>query len=377
MSLRSHCASSPSTARASGPTWRSTSSCGLLLAGEPLVVYGDGGQTRDFTFVADIVEALVRAGAAPPRQRRSSTSGAGPACRSVTCSTCSGTWPGRAGYSCRGEAGRRRAGHLGGPDGAAELIDYAPAVGLLEGLSAEYGLDAGALVRKPPEVEATDRHACLSSTATPKRTGVVIRPRTGWSALELGELWRYRELLFFLSWRDVLVRYKQAVLGVAWAVLNPLVTMIVFTLIFGMLLGVDSGSDVPYAVFSYTALLPWNLFAGGVNRASVSLVAKASLLTKVYFPRLVIPVSSVFAGSSTSPSRSWCCSASWRSSTYRLSGRCCGCRCSRCSVWSRRCACRCGLPRSTSSIATCSTSSPSSSRSGCTSSGHLPVGKGA
>ena len=125
---------------------------------------------------------------------------------------------------------------------------------------------------------------------------MVIRPRTGWSALELGELWRYRELLFFLSWRDVLVRYKQAVLGVAWAVLNPLVTMIVFTLIFGMLLGVDSGSDVPYAVFSYTALLPWNLFAGGVNRASVSLVARANLLTKVYFPRLVIPVSSIFAG---------------------------------------------------------------------------------
>lgn len=125
---------------------------------------------------------------------------------------------------------------------------------------------------------------------------MVIRPRSGWSSLELGELWRYRELLFFLSWRDVLIRYKQAVLGVAWAVLNPLVTMVVFTLVFGMLLGVQSGSDVPYAVFSYTALLPWNLFAGGLSRSSVSLVARANLLTKVYFPRLVIPVSSIFAG---------------------------------------------------------------------------------
>ena len=125
---------------------------------------------------------------------------------------------------------------------------------------------------------------------------MVIRPRTGWSSLELGELWRYRELLFFLSWRDVLIRYKQAVLGVAWAVLNPLVTMVVFTLVFGMLLGVQSGSDVPYAVFSYTALLPWKFFAGGLSRSSVSLVARANLLTKVYFPRLVIPVSSVFAG---------------------------------------------------------------------------------
>ena len=136
-----------------------------------------------------------------------------------------------------------------------------------------------------------------SETSTaPKRPGVVIRPRTGWSSLELGELWHFRELLFFLSWRDVLIRYKQAVLGVAWAVLNPLVTMVVFTLVFGMLLNVQSGSDVPYAIFSYTALLPWGLFAGGLSRSSVSLVARANLLTKVYFPRLVIPVSSVFAG---------------------------------------------------------------------------------
>jgi lipopolysaccharide transport system permease protein len=125
---------------------------------------------------------------------------------------------------------------------------------------------------------------------------VVIKPPGRWSSLELGELWQYRELLSFLAWRDVLIRYKQAVLGVAWAVLNPLVTMVVFTLVFGMLLGVESGSDVPYAVFSYTALLPWNLFAGGLSRGSTSLVARANLLTKVYFPRLVIPLSSVLTG---------------------------------------------------------------------------------
>ena len=150
--------------------------------------------------------------------------------------------------------------------------------------------------RTPLADTVTETPDTPAATSAGKRPSVIIRPLTGWSALELGELWHYRELLFFLSWRDVLIRYKQAVLGVAWAVLNPLVTMVVFTLVFGMLLGVQSGSDVPYAVFSYTALLPWNLFAGGLSRSSVSLVARANLLTKVYFPRLVIPISSIFAG---------------------------------------------------------------------------------
>ena len=96
----------------------------------------------------------------------------------------------------------------------------------------------GRLARKPPEMDATT-DTPASSTTAPKRTAVVIRPRTGWSALDLGELWRYRELLYFLTWRDVLVRYKQAVLGVAWAVLQPLLTMVVFTVVFGRLLGVQ------------------------------------------------------------------------------------------------------------------------------------------
>lgn len=125
---------------------------------------------------------------------------------------------------------------------------------------------------------------------------LVIKPRRGWAALQLRELWDYRELLLFLSWRDVLIRYKQAVLGIAWAVLNPLVTMVVFTLIFSVLLGVQSSGGLPYAVFSYSALLPWNLFSGALTRSSTSLVSRANLLTKVYFPRLVIPFSAVSSG---------------------------------------------------------------------------------
>ncbi len=140
-----------------------------------------------------------------------------------------------------------------------------------------------------------------AATETKARGGratasLVIKPRHGWSSLQLGELWSYRELLFFLSWRDVVIRYKQAVLGIAWAILNPVITMVVFTLVFGQLLGVSSGSELPYAIFSYSALLPWILFSGALTRSSVSLVARANLLTKVYFPRLVIPFSAVLAG---------------------------------------------------------------------------------
>ena len=123
---------------------------------------------------------------------------------------------------------------------------------------------------------------------------LVIEPPKGWARLELRELWRYRELLYFLTWRNVLVRYKQAVLGVLWAVLNPVITMIVFTLLFNQILGIDSGSyGVPYAVFTFTGLLPWNLFAASLSGAGSSLVGNSSLITKVYFPRPVIPASAV------------------------------------------------------------------------------------
>jgi len=132
---------------------------------------------------------------------------------------------------------------------------------------------------------------------SPGKTVAVYERKRGWAALDLRELWKYRELLYFLTWRDVLVRYKQAVLGVAWAVLQPLLTMIVFTVVFNKLLGVKSpSSEIPYAVFSFTGILPWNFFAGALSRSGVSLVGNANLLTKVYFPRLVIPFSAVLAG---------------------------------------------------------------------------------
>jgi lipopolysaccharide transport system permease protein len=130
----------------------------------------------------------------------------------------------------------------------------------------------------------------------------VIRPTKGWAALHLGELWEYRELLYFLTWRDIKVRYKQAVLGVLWAILQPVITMVVFTIVFQRLMGtrydptVVNGTEIPYAVFVYTGLLPWNLFAGALSRSGTSLVGNANLLTKVYFPRLVIPMSAVIAG---------------------------------------------------------------------------------
>ena len=132
---------------------------------------------------------------------------------------------------------------------------------------------------------------------TVAETAVVFEPKRRWSALELGELWRYRELLYFFTWRTILVRYKQAVIGVAWAVLQPLLTMVVFTVVFNKVLGIKSpSSDIPYAVFSYSGLLPWNFFAAGLAASGVSLVGNAGLLTKVYFPRMVIPISAVLAG---------------------------------------------------------------------------------
>lgn len=123
----------------------------------------------------------------------------------------------------------------------------------------------------------------------------VIEPSRGWVALRLPELWAYRELLFFLTWRDVKVRYKQTVLGAAWAILQPFVTMVVFSIFFGRLVNVPS-DGLPYPVFAYCALLPWQLFAHSLTEASNSLVANERLITKVYFPRLVIPISAVLAG---------------------------------------------------------------------------------
>jgi homopolymeric O-antigen transport system permease protein len=122
-----------------------------------------------------------------------------------------------------------------------------------------------------------------------------IEPSTGWVSLRLRELWEYRELLYFLIWRDIKVRYKQTVLGAGWAIIQPLFTMLVFSLFFGRLAKVPS-DGIPYPLFSYTALVPWTFFAQGLTQSSDSLVGSANLIQKIYFPRLAIPVSTVCAG---------------------------------------------------------------------------------
>ena len=123
----------------------------------------------------------------------------------------------------------------------------------------------------------------------------VILPPGGWFSLEIGDLWHYRELLYFLTWRDLRVRYKQTLLGAVWAVLQPLLTMVIFSAIFGYFAKLPS-QDIPYPVFTYTALLPWQLFAYALTQSSSSLIADRNLITKVYFPRLIVPLSSVVSG---------------------------------------------------------------------------------
>ena len=122
-----------------------------------------------------------------------------------------------------------------------------------------------------------------------------IQPQTEWTAAGLKELWEYRELLYFLTWRDIKVRYKQTVLGAAWAIIQPFFMMVVFSLFFGYLAKVPS-DGIPYPIFAYCALLPWQLFAHALTESSNSLVANERLITKVYFPRLVVPISAVLGG---------------------------------------------------------------------------------
>lgn len=141
----------------------------------------------------------------------------------------------------------------------------------------------------------------VSNTSEPPRATepntpvLYIRPPRGRMPLELGELWAYRELLYFLTWRDVKVRYKQTLLGAAWAIIQPFFMMVVFSLFFGRLAGVPS-DGIPYPVFTYCALLPWQMFAHALQESSNSLVANERLITKVYFPRLVVPIAAVFGG---------------------------------------------------------------------------------
>ena len=124
---------------------------------------------------------------------------------------------------------------------------------------------------------------------------VVIEPSKSWVAINLRDLWSYRELLYFLTWRDIKVRYKQTLLGAAWAILQPLLTTLIFTLFFGILAGVPS-DNVPYPIFAFAGLLPWTFFSNSLTQSSNSLVGSANLISKVYFPRLLVPAAAIGAG---------------------------------------------------------------------------------
>jgi lipopolysaccharide transport system permease protein len=131
---------------------------------------------------------------------------------------------------------------------------------------------------------------------TASETPVIrIEPSRGWVSLKLHELWEYRELLYFLAWRDIKVRYKQTALGAAWAIIQPFFTMLIFSVFFGKLAKIPS-DGIPYPIFAYAALVPWTFFAHGLNQSSNSLVSGAQLIKKVYFPRLIVPVASVLSG---------------------------------------------------------------------------------
>jgi lipopolysaccharide transport system permease protein len=143
---------------------------------------------------------------------------------------------------------------------------------------------------------STPAPAPTDSGTNPPRITRTIRPRRGWQPINLAELWRFRELLGFLIWRDVKVRYKQTVLGGAWALIQPVMTMIVFTIFFGRFGGMAEHVTVPYPVFAYAGLLAWTYFATTITQAGNSLVSSANLLSKVYFPRLIIPISSAGVG---------------------------------------------------------------------------------
>jgi lipopolysaccharide transport system permease protein len=146
---------------------------------------------------------------------------------------------------------------------------------------------AGVLSREQQALEGTG--------AAPDASLTVIEPTHGWRALDLRELWSYRELVYFLAWRDVKVRYKQTALGVAWVVLQPLAAMAIFSIVFGRLANLPS-DGVPYPLFVFAGLVPWFYFANATSTASGSLVANTNLVSKVYFPRLAVPLAAVLAG---------------------------------------------------------------------------------
>ena len=141
--------------------------------------------------------------------------------------------------------------------------------------------------------ELTPRPA--PEAAHPPLPHVHIEASRGWVALKLRELWEYRELLYFLTWRDVKVRYKQTALGAAWAIIQPFFTMVVFSLFFGQLARIPS-DGIPYPIFSFAALVPWTFFANGLGQSANSLVGNANLIKKIYFPRLAVPIATILSG---------------------------------------------------------------------------------
>lgn len=140
------------------------------------------------------------------------------------------------------------------------------------------------------EIDTNDSPIDLSNVPE-----LLIEPTKGWASLKLNELWEYRELLYFLIWRDIKVRYKQTVLGAGWAIIQPFSTMVVFSLFFGKLGNIPS-DGIPYPIFSYAALVPWTFFANGLSQSANSLVGNANMIKKIYFPRLTVPIATVLSG---------------------------------------------------------------------------------
>lgn len=143
-------------------------------------------------------------------------------------------------------------------------------------------------------METTTAETAGSGVQEPSVPTIVIRPPRRWVPVDFNELWEYRELLYFFTWRDVKLRYKQTGLGIAWAIIQPLFLMVVFSLFFGGLAKIPS-DGIPYPLFSLAALLPWTLFAEGMTRSTISMVSNAGIMTKVYFPRLIMPVASIMS----------------------------------------------------------------------------------
>lgn len=145
-------------------------------------------------------------------------------------------------------------------------------------------------------MEVESNAASFPAIDDPESHTTILEPAQGWQPVNLRELWQYRELLWFTAIRDVQVRYKQSALGIMWAIIQPFFQMVVFSIFFGKMAGIKPDIDVPYPIFAYAALLPWQLFSNTMGQASNSLVTNSNLIKKVYFPRLIIPLSSALSG---------------------------------------------------------------------------------